>query len=168
MGNDTLTRSEARRSGLKIYNNGPCKYGHESGRRVSNGSCIGCVRAWANANPDSNRKSVTKYQAKNRDKIYKNVQAWRHKNKDIVKQWRYLRRNKDNGFFTAEDINKLRKDQNGLCNYCDTELVMSEHIDHIRPISKGGSNWPENLQLLCRPCNQKKAAKYPYTPKENA
>lgn len=32
-------------------------------------------------------------------------------------------------------------------------------IDHVVPESKGGSHDPDNLQLLCRPCNRRKAAK---------
>ncbi len=30
------------------------------------------------------------------------------------------------------------------------------------PVIKGGTNWPDNLQLLCRPCNIAKAAKDPF------
>ena len=34
-------------------------------------------------------------------------------------------------------------------------------IDHIVPISKGGSNETENLQTMCEPCNGKKGNKVP-------
>ena len=33
-------------------------------------------------------------------------------------------------------------------------------IDHIRPISKGGSNKPKNLRVVKRSTNRRKGAKY--------
>jgi len=33
-------------------------------------------------------------------------------------------------------------------------------IDHIRPISKGGSNKPDNLRVVKRSTNRRKGAKY--------
>ena len=44
--------------------------------------------------------------------------------------------------------------QEGKCNGCKkwTEIRLMD-VDHIVPISKGGINDDENLQLLCHSCN---------------
>ena len=45
------------------------------------------------------------------------------------------------------------------CQLCGTtEGPM--HVDHIRPLAWGGSNDPENLRCLCRPCNLKRGARW--------
>lgn len=34
------------------------------------------------------------------------------------------------------------------------------HIDHIKPLNKGGLTVAENLQILCRSCNMTKSDSY--------
>jgi len=61
-----------------------------------------------------------------------------------------------------KDIIDLQTEQDGYCNGCWESLdILGYHIDHVIPISKGGSNWPDNLQLLCPTCNLEKSAKMP-------
>lgn len=45
----------------------------------------------------------------------------------------------------------------GICPMCEKENPLS--IDHIIPISKGGSNGLDNLQVLCNSCNSGKGNK---------
>ena len=69
------------------------------------------------------------------------------------------------GKHTAADIKRLYQSQGGKCAACSVEFAATGkhryHVDHIVPLKprKGGiagSNGPENLQLLCRLCNQSK------------
>lgn len=43
------------------------------------------------------------------------------------------------------------------CAHCGEERDLT--IDHVRPLSRGGSNELSNLQVLCRPCNSRKGAR---------
>ena len=65
------------------------------------------------------------------------------------------------GKHTWRDIAALYTKQRGKCVVCRKELDDKYHVDHLMPLARGGSNWPENLQLLCPKCNAKKGAKHP-------
>jgi 5-methylcytosine-specific restriction endonuclease McrA len=64
------------------------------------------------------------------------------------------------GQHTAFDIAALWKAQDGKCAACRGTLPVAGkhryHVDHIVALSKGGSNWPKNIQLLCPRCNLSK------------
>lgn len=51
--------------------------------------------------------------------------------------------------------------QQGLCIYCNSDLNLGYHSDHIFPLSEYLYNGPENIQLLCPSCNVKKQAADP-------
>ena len=51
----------------------------------------------------------------------------------------------------------LYQQQRGRCNYRGrTHRIGYLEIDHMWPVSRGGTNELENLQLLCIPCNMRK------------
>ena len=60
---------------------------------------------------------------------------------------------------------EILESQDGECNYCSTTLHEGDwlrqtnmHIDHMTPLSKGGSNSRWNLQALCADHNLRKGA----------
>ena len=44
----------------------------------------------------------------------------------------------------------------GACRSCGATLELQ--FDHVIPVSMGGASTPENLQILCGPCNRRKGA----------
>jgi 5-methylcytosine-specific restriction endonuclease McrA len=63
--------------------------------------------------------------------------------------------------YTAADVDRLLGLQSGRCVYCKRSIKAKFHVDHIMPLSKGGTNGVRNIQLLCQMCNQMKHAKHP-------
>lgn len=89
---------------------------------------------------------------------------WRRKHPEAAKLKSRLARsrrraleNNAEGTYSARDIAALQVRQKGKCNGCQADISQDYHVDHIIPLSRGGSNWPSNLQLLCETCNVRKS-----------
>lgn len=44
--------------------------------------------------------------------------------------------------------------ESGPCAYCGEPFP--NEVDHVLPVSRGGTSDPENLAPACRPCNEQK------------
>jgi len=106
-------------------------------------------RDWRNANPDRSRPARERYR-----KTPKAMLARRIRN-----QRRRALRRSAKGFYDRHDVLHLYELQHGLCAYCTKSLQGVYHVDHIVALSKGGSNWPDNICLACATCNVRKSNK---------
>ena len=59
--------------------------------------------------------------------------------------------------FSRKVKTQLFMAQKGKCAYCGrTHRLHYLEIDHKHPLSRGGGNEIDNLQLVCTPCNMRK------------
>ncbi len=79
----------------------------------------------------------------------------------IIDHRRHARKRNARGKFTLNDIVRLYQKQQGKCAapHCGIILKDKHTVDHKKPLARGGSNWPRNLQLLCHSCNSSKGDK---------
>lgn len=104
------------------------------------------------------------YHKENAERIAARRKAYNVTGKDVIlwhsRNARAKRRNAE-GHHTKEDIQRILKDQKHKCANCLCDVSGGYHVDHIMPLKLGGTNWPDNLQILCPTCNLRKNAKHP-------
>jgi 5-methylcytosine-specific restriction endonuclease McrA len=137
-------------------------------------------RQWRINNIERKRENDRKYYEENKEEVLKKNRKYAKNNPEVlkkaIKKWqdnnphlvaaisarRRARMQNAEGFFTGKDIQNIFESQNFMCVGCDSDLKNKKfHVDHIMPLSLGGSNWPTNLQILCPKCNLTKHAKHP-------
>lgn len=179
-----VTRTEAKARGLKRYFTGkPCKHGHIAERTTESCTCSECNRLisekWNKENADIKRKmwgdwyKLNGYKVRDKQKTdrlknplkYKErFRKWYSKNPESVRVNAHKRRKRKlsaAGHFTRDDIKNIIKAQKNKCVNCRSSLNSGYHIDHIMPLVLGGTDWPSNIQILCKRCNLSKGGKHP-------
>jgi 5-methylcytosine-specific restriction endonuclease McrA len=106
------------------------------------------------------------YRTKNREKIIARNRLWRLNNPDVCDRSRNLRRvRKHNAYVAHVYRSEIFTRDNWICQLCGKPVVtLDEHyshpfyptLDHILPLSKGGTHEPANVQTAHRRCNGSK------------
>lgn len=92
-------------------------------------------------------------------KANQTLKKYRAKNPDKVKEWSHTRLKRKTGRLPKGTVKMLLEKQKHQCAICNIDVSSGYHVDHIFPLSKGGKHEPNNIQILCPPCNLRKSAK---------
>lgn len=140
----SATMTEEERAKRRAYN---ASYRDDPERKAK---AVERTKAWMEANPERSAEWRKRYREENRQKIYAWIRDRRAKKASAP------------GRHTAADIEAIGSRQKWKCAWCGCKCEGSYHVDHIIPLAKGGTNWPDNLCISCPTCNLKKKAKLPH------
>ena len=150
------------------------KIWHLKNREKSNENSL----RWAEENREKKKAYDQTYRTEHQKERYQYNQAWFAANP--IKHREYLRKYKTNhpevgkaathrrralkvgaeGNHVPFDEKAQLKRQKSRCYYCQCKLT-EYHVEHIVPLSRGGSDHPDNKVLACPSCNLSKQDKLP-------
>jgi len=118
---------------------------------------LASAKAWQEANPEKVLEAKRKWRRNNAEKQRVATARWakNHPAEVLVKSGRHrAKKFSAKGRYTIDQLNARILYYGGLCAYC--RVTPCEGIDHVIPLTRGGSNWPANLRPVCAPCNSSK------------
>lgn len=128
------------------------------------------LREWMAANPDKaramelRRNERIRSDPELREKAAKRVREWARANPGAAAAQRARRRARELGAcgeYTRQHVHAILRLQGRKCYYCYNELARFD-VDHFIPLSRGGSNDPDNIVVCCDSCNSSKGSKLPW------
>lgn len=156
-------------------------YRNKATKRGYDGICKDCLNARLERNQVTIRLNAKMSRERNRDKRLARKRAdyrrnrersieagrrWRKENPEKSRMLiraqnsaRYARIKSASGRSSSLDMQARWDYYGGKCWMCGATATDS---DHVKPLAKGGSNWPANIRPACRSCNRSKSAAWPY------
>jgi len=150
-----------------------CLRGHERRYSIEQpGRKAERLRSWRAENKERLIEYGKRSRSKNADSIKASAAGWRMRNPNYHAEWKRTNKERVNAYtrkrraairqsdtsHSAADIERLLRAQRNRCASCKKTLRQF-HIDHVRALSRGGTNHRLNIQLLCPSCNCSKGAK---------
>lgn len=100
---------------------------------------------------EKHRNYMREYRANNRSRMSAYQKSFKARRKGAI------------GNFTFEQLQARIEYYGAKCWICSAPYAA---IDHVKPVTKGGWNWPANLRPICTPCNSRKNNKWPFKPSD--
>jgi len=125
--------------------------------------------------PPSHKEYQKAWRAANQTRVAAVIKAWNAAHPDKVREYRQRAYSKNKAAFRARDrrrraleveafcgpvdVAALVVEQGGLCYLCSKALGADCSLDHVVPLTRGGSHEQFNAAVAHKACNSKKNAK---------
>ena len=129
------------------------------------------VKLYRERHPERVRAKKKHYYITNKMRLLEKSRTWRRRHVTEIREYRradrkrrpevykqmemrrHDRRRRAPGFATAEQVRARVVYYGERCYLCGAPWT---ELDHVIPLSRGGSNWASNLRPICRHCNASK------------
>tara|TARA_R110001606_G_scaffold297277_1_gene445029 strand:- start:3699 stop:4424 length:726 start_codon:yes stop_codon:yes gene_type:complete len=126
--------------------------------------------AYDRAYRERNREKLSEYKRDNYERFREYNRAylkqWAVDNADRMRSYGRTRRERERAAqtvaFTPGQLDARMAYFGNKCWIC--KVADFEHVDHVKPLAKGGSHMLSNLRPACARCNCSKKSKWPFTP----
>ena len=121
--------------------------------------CKQCISTYHSEKKEQKREYDYYYRIRNRQRIKKVKDLYHSNNRELERSLGHARRARknENGVFSVSK-KELKKLYNSPCFYCGSLNKIT--IDHVVPISRGGTHGIGNLVAACAFCNGSKNSKF--------
>ena len=114
---------------------------------------------WRRARGDWYRNYMRDWEIRNR--LHREQYRKSHRVEALIRYWNHeiKKRGTSDGSITVLSWKNRINDFQGLCVYCHSFVGNSAHMDHVKPLSRGGTHVITNVVPACEFCNKSKGAK---------
>ena len=142
--------------------------------------CRACTKAWKAENRTRVATRNRRYEQANPDRVKVWKHRWRSANlaREQAKERARIARWRAENPELAKILKALGRDRlKGVPGSCSAPQMLArieyfgrrcwmcgapwEQIDHVKPLNKGGTNWPSNIRPACGDCNLRKRDTWP-------
>lgn len=115
------------------------------------------TKAWRLVNKERQGEYKRRYQEKHPDRVRASAKKSREIHGTEYTHRRKARLRNNGGSFTPTEWKNLCEKYGYVCLCCGEKKPLT--IDHVIPLSVGGTNYISNIQPLCERCNKSKGVK---------
>jgi 5-methylcytosine-specific restriction endonuclease McrA len=171
-------RQTAKRNGDKTYIGSACPRGHDGLRYTAGGGCVTCAAIYMRS--EERKAYDAAYVQRNLTRILARSKAYHARDpaRRIAYSKEWIRKNPEKRKAISMTYKAKRRaiEKDGdptsvifawvqktpkVCYWCSTKCKTKYHVDHYKPLSKGGKHEVSNLVIACPTCNLRKNAKDP-------